>query len=279
MLLLTATTQALKVITAAATALDVHAAWIDNASGTVTPASQNTAIASAATTTVVPAPGASTQRNVKLVSVRNRSLTDSQDATLALVDGATTYELFRATLAAGQVLSYVESQGWAVYDATGRVQQGASSLVQTATVTLTDAQIKALPTTPIQLVPGRGASALLPISGCFRCAFAGGYTNLNAVASLLVSWNANVGSVNTTFGRVAESNGSILSATTAGFFPFALGTANDGNGFNWPPGDGLATFDGTALVVAADNATSGDFTGGAAANTLTVTVYYTVVNV
>ena len=73
MLLLTSVSDLIQVITGSAGAIAVHASWVDNATGTITPGRTNTAsITGALTTTVVAAPAASTQRNVKFMSIFHR---------------------------------------------------------------------------------------------------------------------------------------------------------------------------------------------------------------
>lgn len=111
MLLLTSTSDLLQVVTSAAVTIDVHASWIDNATGTVTPGRTNTAISTATTTTVVGSPGASTQRAVKALTVRNRSVS-SCDITLKHTDGTTAVELEKVTLATGEQLHYIEGVGF-----------------------------------------------------------------------------------------------------------------------------------------------------------------------
>lgn len=114
MLLLTSTSDLLQVVTGqAVTAIDVHASWVDYASGTVTPGRTNTpSITTATTTTVVAAPGASTQRNVKTLNIRNRDASLSCDVTVKHTDGTNNLELIKITLAAGDVLEYVEGVGF-----------------------------------------------------------------------------------------------------------------------------------------------------------------------
>lgn len=71
MLILSSTSDLVRVVTASAVDIDVHASWADNASGTVTPGRTNTLITTATTTSVVGSPAASTQRTVQYLSVRN----------------------------------------------------------------------------------------------------------------------------------------------------------------------------------------------------------------
>lgn len=114
MLLLTTTSDALTVITGTAvTAIDVHASWVDYASGTATPGRTNTAsITGATTTTVVAAPASSTQRNVKTLNIRNRDAALSCDVTIKHTDGTNNLELIKMTLSAGDTLEYVEGVGF-----------------------------------------------------------------------------------------------------------------------------------------------------------------------
>lgn len=112
MLLLVSTSDALSVISSAAVALDIHASWIDYATGTVTPGRTNTAMSTATTTTVVASPAASTQRNVKSLHCRNKDATLSTDVTVRHTDGTTIIELIKITLSAGDSLEYVEGVGF-----------------------------------------------------------------------------------------------------------------------------------------------------------------------
>ena len=52
MLLLTSVTDVVQVVTSSTAPLQVHASWVDNATGTITPGRTNTAITTAATTSV-----------------------------------------------------------------------------------------------------------------------------------------------------------------------------------------------------------------------------------
>jgi hypothetical protein len=131
MLLLTATTDKLQVITGAALATDVHASFMDYASGSVTPGRQNTAISTATTTDVVAAPGASTTRNIKELHIRNKS-GSSQTVTVQFNQNATVFELHQATLKAGEELQYLDGVGFVIVAASATILEGAN----TADVTL-----------------------------------------------------------------------------------------------------------------------------------------------
>lgn len=114
MLILSATTDKIQVITSAAAAIDVHASYADLSAGAVSPNRQNTAITTATTTDVVAAPAASTQRNVKTLHIRNKDAVNPSDVTVQFNQNATLFELFKATLRPGDVLEYIEGIGFFV---------------------------------------------------------------------------------------------------------------------------------------------------------------------
>jgi hypothetical protein len=111
-LILPTTSDKLQLVTGQAATLDVATDWIDNASGTITPGATNTAITAVATTDIVAAPGASTQRNVKSVTIWNRHATASVDVTPQRFNGTTAYGAGKWTLAPGDVLEFGEGFGW-----------------------------------------------------------------------------------------------------------------------------------------------------------------------
>lgn len=112
MIFLSATTDKIQLVTSAAVTVDVHASWTDLASGTVTPGRTNTPITTAATTDIVASPAASTVRNINKLNIRNKHASSSVDVTVVFDQNATDFELHKATLAAGEVLEYVEGVGW-----------------------------------------------------------------------------------------------------------------------------------------------------------------------
>ena len=119
MLLLTSTSDLVRVITSAAASIHVHASWVDNASGTITPDRTNTAaITTATTTTVVASPGASTQRNVRFLSVYNNGTADC-DVTVIHSDGTNIETLIKVPLRPGELLISTRLGRWIHYDFTG----------------------------------------------------------------------------------------------------------------------------------------------------------------
>lgn len=117
MILLTATTDSLEIITSAAVTTDVHISWMDVSGTTVTPGRTNTAITTATTTTVLAAPASSTQRNAKTINIRNKHASSSVTITVQFNQNATVFELHKVTLAAGEVLEYIEGIGFFVLGA------------------------------------------------------------------------------------------------------------------------------------------------------------------
>ena len=71
MLLLTSTSDEVRLVTASAGLIEVHASFVDNQSGVVTPVRENTTITTATTTVIVPSPIASVQRNVRTIYIKN----------------------------------------------------------------------------------------------------------------------------------------------------------------------------------------------------------------
>ena len=123
MVLLTSTSDKIQVISGSAGALDVHASWVDNASGTITPGRTNTAsIVTATTTDVVASPGASTQRNVKFLCVFNTHATVGNAIEVQHTDGTTIESLWKGTLAAGESVTLDANGDWTYYDAAGAIK-------------------------------------------------------------------------------------------------------------------------------------------------------------
>lgn len=120
MLLLTSTSDKVQVITTTTANIDVHASWIDLASGVVSAGRTNTRISTATTTDVVAAPAASTARNVKTLHVANNHASASNIVTVQHTDGSNVIIIESVTLAAGERCGYVEGVGFRVFDPVGR---------------------------------------------------------------------------------------------------------------------------------------------------------------
>lgn len=129
MILLTATTDKIQLVTSAAVTVDVNASYFDIttadppvAKGS-TSGRQNTAISTATTTDIVAAPAASTIRNVKALHIRNKHATTSCDVTVVFDQNGTDYELFKVTLLAGETLEFVEGVGFFVVKQTAKLNK------------------------------------------------------------------------------------------------------------------------------------------------------------
>lgn len=115
MIVLTATTDKLQLVTGAAASLDVSAFFVDRdqSTGAVGAADrQLTAITTATTTDIVAAPASGKTRNVKQLHVRNKHATAPCDVTVLFDANATDYEIYKVTLRAGDALEYIEGVGF-----------------------------------------------------------------------------------------------------------------------------------------------------------------------
>ncbi len=120
MLLLTSTSDLLRVITgAAADAIEVHASYVDLSGTTVTPIRTNTRITTATTTTVVGSPAASTQRNIKGLYITNTSTGTNCRVEVQHTDGTNVVELMGFTLLPGENMIFSEEGRWTHRDKTG----------------------------------------------------------------------------------------------------------------------------------------------------------------
>lgn len=127
MLLLTATTNILELATSGTSTIDVHASWVDMEAADTVPGSTETQITTATTTAIVAAPGASTQRQIKLLTVCNAG-SAANTVTLKKDVSGTESQLFKATLYVGDSLVYTDGKGFSVHDLAGRVRTTSTDL-------------------------------------------------------------------------------------------------------------------------------------------------------
>lgn len=116
MLLLT-TTDSIRVVTSAAADIEVYASYMDLNGTTVTPGrSMPASIVSAATTTVVSAPGAGV-RNVKYLNITNNHASQACQVSVEIFDGSAALELREVTLLPGENLAMTDDGEWHHRDA------------------------------------------------------------------------------------------------------------------------------------------------------------------
>lgn len=126
MILLTATTHALELQTSSSASTDWTCSYVDMDASATTPGSAQGNVSSATTTTIAAAPAASTQRQIKHISVVNKSAT-SQTVTIKKDVSATEYVVFRAVIAENETVEYTDGKGWGIFNATGILQTGVST--------------------------------------------------------------------------------------------------------------------------------------------------------
>jgi len=125
MILLTATTEILRLITSSIADIDYLISYADITTSAFSPSSTQGKILTATTTTILAAPIASTQRQVKLITIINRHASTTNTVRLLKDISATQYFLTPVvTLLAGESMQYVDSQGWIYYATNGAAKSG-----------------------------------------------------------------------------------------------------------------------------------------------------------
>lgn len=125
MILLSATTDKMQVITGAASDIDVVAAYIDRDQSSFAVGladRQLTTITTATTTDVVAAPSSGKTRNIKQLTIRNAHASTDCDVTVQFNANATLYELHKVTLRPGEMLQFVEGVGFVLLAASNANQ-------------------------------------------------------------------------------------------------------------------------------------------------------------
>jgi hypothetical protein len=126
LLVLTATTDKIQLTTTSTANVDVVAGFIDRdqTTGDVGAANrQLTTINTATTTDIVAAPAATTTRNIRYLSVRNRHATASNDVTVVFDANGTDYELVKMTLLAGETLLWTPTTGFSKFSDASRLER------------------------------------------------------------------------------------------------------------------------------------------------------------
>jgi hypothetical protein len=127
-IILKATTESLQLTSSSIAGLDYSVSYADITATTFTPSTNEGKISTATTTSILAAPAASTQRQVKLITIANTHATVSNQVYIQKLISATAYmQTPIVTLLAGEALQYMDGSGWTYYSSTGQVKN-----VQTA---------------------------------------------------------------------------------------------------------------------------------------------------
>ncbi len=125
MIILDATTKSLEMILAGSVTtnqLPFVATYVDVTTTAFTPGSSDGASNNTSTVTLVAAPSASTQRQIKFLSIQNAD-TVSATVTVRYNDNATTRIITKTILTAGDTLQYNDGEGFRVLDTNGSLKQ------------------------------------------------------------------------------------------------------------------------------------------------------------
>lgn len=120
MILLTTVNDSLLLATENAQSVDWTVAYVDITTTTFVPGSGQGNVAAETDTTIVAAPAAATQRQIKLITVRNAG-DSTQTVTIEKdVSGTARAMTPDIDLEAGEILQYLDGQGFSVLDASGQ---------------------------------------------------------------------------------------------------------------------------------------------------------------
>ncbi len=119
-MILSSTSDILRVVTGAAASIVAHVDWLDNVAGVVTPGRTNTAAITTATNTqILGSPAGSTQRLCRSIYITNNHASAASQCTLQHYDGSNYADIITATLLAGETLQMDESGEWDHRDSQG----------------------------------------------------------------------------------------------------------------------------------------------------------------
>ena len=124
MIILDATNKLLEVVLGGAVStnqLPVVASYVDVTTAAYTPGANDTATNDGTDVTIVAAPAASTQRQVKFISVKNED-TAVATVTIKLKSGATDRIIVEITLPVDATLVYTDGEGFRVIDSSGNIK-------------------------------------------------------------------------------------------------------------------------------------------------------------
>jgi len=123
MIILKATTETLQITTTTAAAIDYSVSYADITATTFAPSSNEGKITTATATSVLSAPASSTQRQITLITISNRDASLSDVISVQKLISSTAYNLTpNITLLPGEVIQYMDGQGWVYYSASGSIK-------------------------------------------------------------------------------------------------------------------------------------------------------------
>jgi hypothetical protein len=220
-ILLAGTAALLQLITASTSIVQVQASYVDLSGSTVTPGTQNTSINSAATTTVVASPAASTQRTVKFLSIQNTGAAET--VTVQHTDGTTPVQLQKLTLPSGYTLVYNEGSGWALYDASGNIQTGLGpgrwlkrTVILNGTTTFTTTSATNSIQARMVAGGGQGGGGAAVAGECGSGGGAGSYAEWQVAVSPSTTYTCAVGAGGSTGGTAANGQGGGITTLAVG---------------------------------------------------------------
>lgn len=159
--------------------------------------------------------------------------------------------------------------------------------IEKATVTLSDAQIKAWPTNPVTVATSTSGHLFIPVYATFVADLQSAYSNVSNNNGRIVVEDGISGY---TFLQGVMNNGTSLDDFGALFGSYGIGylrtlapaipaaKADEASGVVVPRAVS-GTLTSNSIVLRCINGSDGNFTGGDAANTLKVAVYYIVEDV
>ena len=155
--------------------------------------------------------------------------------------------------------------------------QSIGGIVYTKTITLTDAQIKALPTTAIEIIAAPDAGkVILPLYFFAHINAAVEYTNTDADTVGVIGWGDSSGTVMDALAYM-RSNVFIVSGETRSFGGL-LGRVSTNAYDLLEAADSHQDISAKAIVITSYNG-GGNLTGGDAANTLKISISYTIIDI
>lgn len=149
---------------------------------------------------------------------------------------------------------------------------------------LTDDQIKALPTTPIDVVPILGANkVIIPLMVSLQLTWVANYTNIDPNSSIRITPSGTPGGGGALLVTGIENPSFAVSgALAAGYSTFQLMMPDFGvdalSTSSMIPGFGLTEVNSLGLKLWMNNQASGNLTGGDPGNKLIVNTFYTGVD-